>query len=189
MRQEPRPTRAEVSDAANAVDDRVDAIMLSGETAAGAYPVRAVQTLDLVIRDAEGIAAPAPIRLEHSHLLSDHGRALCEAAVTLVDRSDATAIVAITRGGKTARVLAALRPRVPIFAVTDRPEIARRLALSWGVVPELIDLSGDMDTVAQRIAETLVSRRAVAASSTLVVVSVTPDLSRGQSNFLKVQRA
>src|SRR5262245_44157267 len=154
MRTEPRPTRAEVSDAANAVDDRVDAIMLSGETAAGAYPVRAVQTLDLVIRDAEGIAAPAPIRLEHSHLLPDHGRALCEAAVTLVDRSDATAIVALTRGGKTARVLAALRPRVPIFAVTDRPEIARRLALSWGVVPELIDLSGDIDTVARRIAET-----------------------------------
>jgi pyruvate kinase len=109
--------------------------------------------------------------------------------VTLVDRSDATAIVAITRGGKTARVLAALRPRVPIFAVTDRPEVARRLALSWGVVPELIDLTGDIDTVAKRIAETLVESRAVARSSTLVVVSVTPDLARGESNFLKVQRA
>jgi pyruvate kinase len=189
MRTEPRPTRAEVSDAANAVDDRVDAIMLAGETAAGAYPVRAVQTLDLVIRDAEGIAAPTAVRLEYSHLLPEHGRALCEAAVTLVDRSDATAIVALTRGGKTARVLAALRPRVPIFAVTDRPEVARRLALCWGVVPELIDLSGDIDTVAARIAQTLVANRAVAASAALVVVSVSPDLARGQSNFLKVQRA
>jgi pyruvate kinase len=189
MRVEPRPTRAEVSDAANAVDDHVDAIMLSGETATGAYPVRAVQTLDLVIRDAEGIAMPLGIHLDHSHLLPDHGRALCEAAITLIDRSDATAIVAITRGGKTARVLAALRPRVPIFAVTDRPEIARRLALSWGVVPVLLDLDGDIGTVASRIAEHLVSSRAIAASTALVVVSVSPDLTRGQSNFLKIQRA
>jgi len=189
MRTEPRPTRAEVSDAANAVDDRVDAIMFSGETATGSHPVRAVQTLDLVIRDAEGIAAPLGVRLEHSHLLPDHGRALCEAAVTVVDRSDATAIVAITRGGKTARVLAALRPRTPIFGVTDRAEVARRLALVWGVVPVLVDLSGGISEAASRIAAALVASRAVAASSAMVVVSVTPDLARGPSNFLKVQRA
>jgi pyruvate kinase len=189
MRSEPRPTRAEVSDAANAVDDRVDAIMLAGETASGSYPVRAVQTLDLVIRDAEGIPAPGPMRLEHSHLLPDHGRALCEAAVTLVDRSDATAIIAITHGGKTARVLAALRPRVPIFAATDQADIARRLALSWGVVPVLTDLGGNRSEAAGRIAADLVERRAIAASSVVVVVSVTPDLAQGPSNFLKVQRA
>jgi pyruvate kinase len=189
MRTEPRPTRAEVSDAANAVDDRVDAIMLAGETAAGSYPVRTVQTLDLVIRDAEGIAAPTGVRLRHSHLLPDHGRALCEAAVTLVDRSDATAIVAITRGGKTARVLAALRPRAPIFGVTDRAEVARRLALVWGVVPVQVDLSGDIDAAATRIAEALVTSRSIAPASAMVVVSVTPDLARGPSNYLKVQRA
>jgi pyruvate kinase len=189
MRTEPRPTRAEVSDAANAVDDRVDAIMLAGETAAGAYPVRAVQTLDLVIRDAEAIPAGMTIPLEHSQLLPDHGRAICEAAVTLVDRSDASAIVAITRGGKTARVLSALRPRVPIFAVTDRPPIAHRLALAWGVVPVLADLSGDVNAAASRIGENLVARGAIPASSALVLVSVTPDLARGPSNFLKLQRA
>jgi pyruvate kinase len=189
MRTEPRPTRAEVSDAANAVDDRVDAIMLAGETAAGAYPVRAVQTLDLVIRDAEAIPAGMAIPLEHSQLLPDHGRAICEAAVTLVDRSDASAIVAITRGGKTARVLSALRPRVPIFAVTDRPPIAHRLALAWGVVPVLADLSGDVNAAASRIGENLVARGAIPASSALVLVSVTPDLARGPSNFLKLQRA
>jgi pyruvate kinase len=189
MRNEPRPTRAEVSDAANAVDDRVDAIMLAGETAAGAHPVRAVQMLDLVIRDAESIPPGSLVRLEHSHLLPDHGRAICEAAVTLVDRSDAAAIVAITRGGKTARVLSALQPRVPVFAATDRADVARQLTLWWGVVPVMADLSGDVATAAGRIAADLVARGAVHASAALVLVSVTPDLAPGPSNFLKVQRA
>src|SRR5205814_6042648 len=93
MRSEPRPTRAEVSDAANAVDDGVDAIMLAGETAAGKFPVRAVQTLDLIIRDAEQMPPEMPATLAETHLLSGPGRALCEAAVTLAMHSDAAAIV------------------------------------------------------------------------------------------------
>ncbi len=110
MRKEPRPTRAEVSDAANAVDDGVDAIMLAGETASGAFPVESVQTLDAIIREAEQLAplaVPFTGRLMHA----EHGRALCEAAVTLADRGQATAIVAVTRGGNTARMLATFRPQ------------------------------------------------------------------------------
>jgi pyruvate kinase len=188
MRNESRPTRAEVSDAAHAVGDGVDAIMLAGETAAGQYPVRTVQILDAVIREAEAGTPPWSV-FEGSQLLPDHGHAICEAAVTLVDSSAASAIVAITRGGKTARVLSALRPRVPVFAATDRPDVARRLTLSWGVVPVLADLSGDISTAAARIADDLVASGAVAASSAVVIVSVTPDLARGPSNFVKVQRA
>src|SRR5918992_74342 len=120
MRVEARPTRAEVSDAANAVDDGVDAIMLAGETAAGAFPARAVQTLDAVIRDAEsGTTMRRPI-ISRDGDERDHAQAICEAAVTLAERSDAQAIVAVTRGGGTARRLSALRPRVPIIATTDR---------------------------------------------------------------------
>ena len=140
MTTEARPTRAEVSDAANAVDDGVDAIMLAGETAAGAYPARAVQTLDAIIRDAEaGAGRTAWPRRGRAAAHDDHAQALCEAAVTLADRGDAQAIVAVTRGGTTARRLSALRPRAPILAATEREETARRLALYWGVVPVCTD--------------------------------------------------
>ncbi|HEU5259001.1 MAG TPA: pyruvate kinase [Vicinamibacterales bacterium] len=188
MRTEPRPTRAEVSDAANAVDDGVDAIMLAGETAAGKFPVKAVQTLDLIIRDAEQMPVASGIPLGDSHLLSGSGRALCEAAVTLADRSGAAAIVAVTRGGKTARVLSALRPRAPIYAATGSGEVARRLALAWGVVSVIGDLGTDVAQALDRITQMLIARSLVAPSSVIVVVSISPDLAQGPSNFLKLQR-
>jgi pyruvate kinase len=198
MRSEPRPTRAEVSDAANAVDDGVDAIMLAGETAAGRFPVRAVQTLDLIIRDAEQMppeCSATPVvsgfsrtTLEQTHLLSGPGRALCEAALTLARHSDAAAIVAVTRGGKTARVLSALRPRAPVYAATDNADIARQLALAWGVIPLVCDLGADVAHAIDRISDTLVTRSLIAPSSVIVVVSISPDLSAGPSNFLKLQR-
>jgi pyruvate kinase len=187
MRTEPRPTRAEVSDAANAVDDGVDAIMLAGETAAGRFPVRAVQTLDVIIRDAEQMA-PDSAAVTGSQLLSGPGRALCEAALTLADHSDATAIVAVTRGGKTARVLSALRPRASIYAVTPSADVARRLALAWGVVPLVSSLPTELAHVVPRIGELLVARGFVAPSSAIVVVSISPDLSQVSSNFLTLQR-
>jgi pyruvate kinase len=188
MRTEPRPTRAEVSDAANAVDDGVDAIMLAGETAVGSYPVRSVEMLDRIIRDAESIPPIGEIPLEDNHLLPPHGRAICDAAITLAGHSDAAAIVAVTRGGKTARVLSSLRPRVLIFAATDHAAVAQRLTLSRGVVPILTDLSGDVNEAASRIGRGLVERGSIAASSIIVLVSVTPDPAPGPSNFLKVQR-
>ena len=187
MRTEPRPTRAEVSDAAYAVDTGVDAIMLAGETAIGLYPIRAVQTLDAIIRDAEAMPAAGRATLEDSRVPGRHDRAICEAAVTLAARGDASAIVAMTRGGKTARLLSALRPRVPIFAATDQPEVSRRLALAWGVVPVLVDLSGDVSEAASRIGEMLIARGSIPASCVIVLVSITPDLDRGSSNFLKLQ--
>jgi pyruvate kinase len=189
MRTESRPTRAEVSDAANAVDDGVDAIMLAGETAIGLYPVKTVQTLDAIVREAESIVSVGSVPLVESHLLAEHGRAICEAAVTLAEHGGAAAIVAITRGGKTARVLSALRPHVPVFAATDRAEIARRLAFNRGTVPLVIELDGDVNEAASRIGATLVERAAIPAGAVIVLVSVTPDLAKGPSNFLKIQRA
>jgi pyruvate kinase len=188
MRTEPRPTRAEVTDAATAVAEGADAIMLAGETAVGLYPIRAIQTLDAIIGDAETMPVSEVVALRNDRLLSGHGRALCEAAVTLAVRGDATAIVAITRQGKTARLLSALRPRAPIFAATDSPEVARSLTLAWGVVPEVADLTGDVTDAADRIGHMLVGRGAIPPGSVIVLVSITPDLARGPSNFLKIQR-
>ena len=188
MRTEPRPTRAEVSDAANAVNDRVDAIMLAGETAIGDYPVRAVETLDRIIREAESIPTAEPFAIEDTHILPPHGRAICEAAVTLAAHAQAVAIVAVTRGGKTARVLSALRPSVPIYAATDDSRVPQRLTLSWGVAPVVTDLSGDVNAAASRIGRELVERGEIPRTSPIVLVSVTPDLAPGPSNFLKLQR-
>ena len=187
MRTEPRPTRAEVSDAANAVDDGVDAIMLAGETAAGAFPVRAVQTLDAIIRQAESFP-PVRQELARGRLVPPHVHAVCESAVTLAERGDAAAIVAVTRGGKTARVLSALRPQAPIYAATDDVAVLRGLSLVWGVAPALTDPSDEVNVAAARIGDALVAAGAVAAGAVIVVVSVTHDLSSGPSNFVKLQR-
>jgi pyruvate kinase len=188
MTVEPRPTRAEVNDAANAVEDGVDAIMLAGETAAGAYPTRAVQTLDAIIREAEASpelearASVAPISRD------DHAQALCEAAVTLADRSDVRAIVAVTRGGGTARRLSALRPHVPIVATTDRDDTARRLSLYWGVAPLCTEIGEDVDSAGALIGQQLVARGVVAAGAAVVLVSISPDLTRADANYVRIVR-
>ena len=135
MRVEPRPTRAEVSDAANAVDEGADAIMLAGETAAGAFPVRAVQMLDAVIRDAESMLPPESVPPAIDSGSSRHGHALARAAVTLATTGEADAIVAVTTEGRTARLLSACRPTAPILAATPNGEVAGSLSLLWGVLP------------------------------------------------------
>ena len=188
MRSEPRPTRAEVSDAANAVDDGVDAIMLSGETAAGAFPVRAVETLVAVICDAERLPPLEIAVTGASPMHAGHGRALCEAAVTLANRGDAGAIVAVTRRGNTARALSALRPRAPIIAVTESADTARRLCLPRSVYPLVADLGPDVDATGRLIGEALRARRLVEGGAVVVLVSVSEDLAATQANFLKLHR-
>lgn len=199
MRTQPRPTRAEVSDAATAVDQGVDAIMLAGETAAGEYPVEAVQTLSAIICDAETVAMPAaplaadvrlggsdpsePPRDSFDAFRTVHGRAMCEAAVTLASTGQAEAIIAVTHYGKTAQLLSSLRPRATILAVTPSDIVARRLTLYWGVRPVVSDLE-HVQALEQPI------RQAITLPSHAVVVfiNINPDLSRQDANFLNVQR-
>jgi pyruvate kinase len=198
MRTEPRPTRAEVSDAATAVDEGVDAIMLAGETAIGQYPVACVQTLATVISAAENGAARAELLAAGIGLdrrsgdaradgfdafRAVHGRAMCEAAVTLASTGQAEVIVALTHFGKTAQLLSSLRPPASILAVTPSDAVARRLRLYWGVravVSDLLDMRALEPTIR---AEMSLSPRAV-----VVCINISPDLTRPDANFLNVQR-
>jgi pyruvate kinase len=187
MRTEPRPTRAEASDAAGAVDGGADAIMLSGETATGLYPVRSVEVLDAIIRDAESMP---PVLLDKPAAAAvDHVKALSEAAVSLSRRARAHAIVAVTREGQTARLLSAIRPHAVIVAVTDKPEVARCLGLWHGIVPLVCDLGGDMEQIITRVVESAVKQTNAPDSATMVVVNTSSDLDRGSSNFVRIRRA
>ena len=182
MRHAPRPTRAEVSDAANAVDDGVDAIMLAGETAAGAYPVLAVETLDAVLRDAE---SAQPDRVVPGDIGDRHDRALCDAAVTLAAAADATAIVAVTGSGTTARRLAALRPPIPIHAVTSDAAVARRLALCRSVAPLVAPAER---LVVGQLKPELARRGMVRAGDAVVIARVHSDMEVENANFVELQR-
>ena len=185
MRTQPRPTRAEVSDAANAVDDGADAIMLSGETAVGVAPGRVVRTLDAIIREAES-AYPAMARVAVAG--PEDGSpayAICEAAVTLAERGHAQAIVAITRGGRTARFLAALRPEAPVYVLTGHAEVARRLAPVWGVTP-VVTAPGESLVPFGPLVTRLTAEGVLPRGAAIVLVSVDPDLSRSDANYLRL---
>lgn len=193
MTVEARPTRAEVSDAANAVDDGVDAIMLSGETAVGAHPARVVTTLDAIIRNAEaspGRDTSKPIRATETDAVQGHAQAICDAAVTLTEHGGAQAIVAVTRAGSTALRLSSLRPRAPILATTDRGEVCRRLAVCWGVRAVRVNMLDDANIgdATMHIGRQLVASGLVPAGSTLAFVSIDDDDRRTDSNYLKLQR-
>lgn len=188
MRTEPRPTRAEASDAAGAVDGGADAIMLSGETATGLYPVRSVEVLDAIIRDAESMQED-PEEMRPAAPPVNHVRALSEAAVSLSRRSNAHAIVAVTREGQTAKLLSSIRPHALIVGVTDKPEVARTLSLWHGVVPMVCELDGDTEHVITRVVESAVTRARAPENATMIVVNTSADLDRGSSNFVRIRRA
>ena len=182
MRHAPRPTRAEVSDAANAVDDGVDAIMLAGETAAGEYPVLVVQTLDAVLRDAESMQ---PDRVIPGASGDRHDRALCDAAVTLAAAAGATSIVAVTGSGATARQLSALRPSIPVHAVTADDGVSRQLALHRSVAPLVMPT----DRLVQgKLKPELLRRGVVKAGDAVVIARVHSDLAVEDANFVELQR-
>jgi pyruvate kinase len=183
MRQGPRPTRAEVSDAANAVDQGADAIMLTGETAAGAYPVKAVETLGAIIEDAELMPSAERVALAVDPIGSRHGRALCEAAVTLSTTGQAAAIIAVTREGKTARLLSALRPAAVIYAATASERVGGTLTLLRGVVPVLTE-----ERHPEGLERVILDRHIMPAGSVVVFINVSPELNRIDANFLNVQK-
>lgn len=185
MRSSPRPTRAEVTDAAHAVDEGADAIMLSGETAVGRDPVRVVSTLSVIIEEAERSAvAPGGMTIGTDDVIaSRHGLAVCEAAVALADRAGASAIVAVTKAGKTPRLLSALRPAARIIAATSNEHTAARLSLIWGVTSMLTEANK-----LPAVREMLLSRALVPRGETIVFVAMHALLSEEADNYVVVER-
>ena len=145
MMHNPRPTRAEVSDVANAVYDGTSAIMLSGETAAGAYPIKSVITMSEIAESTE-----KTIHYEHRFLKESVKNntitdAICHATCTTAIDLNAAAVVALTRTGHTARMLSKFRPKCPIISATTNRKNYNQLALSWGVVPVMNDIQSSTD--------------------------------------------
>lgn len=136
MMRNPRPTRAEVSDVANAIYDGTDAVMLSGETAQGKYPIEAVQMMAKIAESSEKFLNFSVYRDTRALLGKQNvSSAVGFAAVTMVERLNASCIVTPTMSGQTARVISNLRPSVPIYGVTPNERIRRKMQLYWGVKP------------------------------------------------------
>ncbi len=136
MQQNPRPTRAEVSDVANAVYDSTSCTMLSGETAAGKYPIEAIKAMSDIDRYAEeDINYKNRFTKNHISLGSDEHSVIANSAVQASFQTNAKAIICVTMYGKTAEIISAYRPECPIIAITVNPKACRQLNLAWGVVP------------------------------------------------------
>jgi pyruvate kinase len=167
MTRNPVPTRAEVSDVANSVWEGTDAVMLSGETSVGSFPAKAVETMRRVVASAQlGTTSPSAVRRRSEGVTGAVARAACQAAASLPAR----AIVVFTRTGGTARILAASRPSVPVFALTPSPETAARMALYRGVEPFLYGEVPPGTRIADGAVRLLRRLRRVRAGEPLVLV-------------------
>ncbi len=183
----PRPTRAEVSDVANAILDGTDAVMLSAESAAGAYPVEAVRVLDRIIRRTEAAFPPASMDRPRRGEVS-FPQAISDVAAFAAQELKARAIVAFTQSGSTARLISQDRPPVPIIAFTPSERVRRRLVLDWGVVPRLIPKLTTIDEMVAGIEANLLADRTVRYNDILIIVAGAPLWVRGTVNLLKLHR-
>ena len=143
----PRPTRAEANDVANAIFDGSDAIMLSGETAAGEYPVEAVRAMAKIVEQAEKNDEYLQIIPDDMFVISSPVQALSHSACTLARDLNAKAIVVCTHTGLTARMVSRFRPSIPIIGLTTSEKAFRKLALSWGVVPMMMEKFDSVDVL------------------------------------------
>lgn len=188
MQRNPRPTRAEASDVANAIFDGTDAIMLSGETAAGKYPLESVQTMAQIAERAESALRSNEVRYRHhTELAKTVSDAMGHAAKTMSQDLDASAIITATSSGHSARAVAKYRPMVSVIGVTPKPETARRLTVSWGVYPVVIEeVVTNTDDLLETAVEGAVSAGYVGNGDLVLIIGGSPVGHTGTTNFLKV---
>lgn len=188
----PRPTRAETSDVANAILDGTDAVMLSGETATGSYPVEAVALMDRVARSVESDAQlkqqlfySFPTLQGNPRRLSDAiGEAACRTAVHV----GAVAILAFTQTGSTAAMVSRFRPEIPIYAVTPSREVRRRMALYSGVQSIRVDFAGDTESQIHSVEEAVLAAGVLQKGDLVIITMGSPVAAYGTTNLMKVHQ-
>src|SRR5699024_5471019 len=184
-----RATRAESSDVANAVVDGTDAVMLSGETAAGDYPGEAVLTMSKIWRTIEGSTANIDESLSYRQPEWKEKQiieSLAYSCVTLADNVDAKVISTITHSGNTARRIAKFRPRVPIVAFTESEEVRQQLGLVWGVQPYKIDEIFETDKSVRQMENHLREYGLVQDGDRVIIATGIPIAKKGRTNMVKV---
>jgi pyruvate kinase len=187
MIEHPRPTRAEASDVANAVWDGADAVMLSGESASGRYPLLAVQMMDRIVREAESHLQLG--KLPSPDVWTGPGpvtAVIAGAAVRAAHEAHAVAIACFTLGGTTARLLSHHRPAVPVVAFSPDQAIRRRIALYWGVVPRIMEPVVDAELMCERVSERLSADGIARPGDRVVVVYGSPMGVSGQTNSIRL---
>jgi pyruvate kinase len=188
MIEHPRPTRAEANDVANAVLDGTDAVMLSAETAAGAFPRLTVEAMRRIVLAAETLPVARGIgidRLEPGTASTEE--TIASASVTAVRLLGAPSLIVFTKSGFSARVVAARRPGVPIVVLTDQPRTYRQLALVWGVVPFLVPHADTYEQMAATAKKVLLAQGLAKAGDRVVVTAGVPFDVPGTTNNLKVE--
>jgi len=188
MTHEPRPTRAEASDVANAILDGADAVMLSGETAVGEYPLETVEMMSrLVEHTEETLLARWRLRERDFPLPSHFAHAICQAAAVAAVELGARALVGFTHSGSTARLLAAFRPTVPLLVFTPYEKVYRRLALFWGVMPRRLRPVTHTDELILEVDNALLAE-GFAVGDAIVLVCSAPVAAAGSTNWLALHR-
>lgn len=184
----PRPTRAEASDVANAVLDGTDAVMLSAETSVGLYPLNAVKIMDSIVRKIEGKRRPIKeFMIEQDEKLNLIDR-ISKGACVLANDIKATAILVITKTGRTARYLSRYRPNTPIIAFTDNLDVLKQMNLVWGVKAERIPGISDTDTTLNETKELAQQLGYIERGDTIVFVAGIPIKESNIINMIKIDK-
>jgi len=187
MSTNPIPTRAEASDVANAIFDGTDAVMLSGETASGRYPIKALRMMAKIADQAE----KSPFMKYNNHFEPDSSdlitHAVAQSAVNILQEINARCIVAFSVSGKTSKQISKQRPTAPVFAFTSRKEIYNRLALVWGVTPMYIPKINDAKRLVESSERLLLEKKCVQKGD-LIVIVIGLGLKEGSTNMIKIHR-
>lgn len=188
MREHLRPTRAEVTDVANAIIDGSDALMLSGETAAGRYPTESLKMMNRIIIYTERNQSPVASIFGRDRKKTDFPEAVADAACRAAEDIRARCIVAFTHSGFTARLVSKFRPSVPIIAFTPFEKVRRLMSLYWGVRPEIMRSLSNTDEMIKEVEASLLQRNLAKRGDRIVITASIPVLGSGRTNMVKLHR-